>query len=187
MLRILCAAVMAFALSSPALARHRAHNHFNHHVKMVHQATDKRMFLSFGEATSARSASRVVGSVERHAAFSGPQLIMEARSYIGVGAIFGRSSLWCARFMNYVLQRAGYRGTGSDLARSFLSYGTRIGGPRIGAIAVFGRGPRSGHVGIVSAIAANGDPIIISGNHGHRVAEAPYPRARAIGYVLPNG
>ena len=39
------------------------------------------------------------------------------------------------------------------------------------------RGRRGGHVGVVSGIDASGNPIIISGNHGRRVAEAVYSRA----------
>ena len=32
---------------------------------------------------------------------------------------------------------------------------------------------------------ANGNPIIVSGNHGHRVAESVYPRGRVYAYVMP--
>jgi hypothetical protein len=43
-----------------------------------------------------------------------------------------------------------------------------------------------GHVGVVSGIDAKGNPIIISGNHGHRVAEATYSRGRVYAYVMPS-
>lgn len=112
-------------------------------------------------------------------------IVYEARQHLGKGAVFGRSNLWCARFMNYVLERTGKKGTGSDLARSFASYGTRISGPQVGAIAVMSRGRRGGHVGIVSGIDRNGNPIIISGNHRKRVAESVYPRRRIYAYVMP--
>ncbi len=88
--------------------------------------------------------------------------------------------------MNFVLERVGLRGTGSDMARSFASYGRRLRGPRVGAIAVLSRG-RGGHVGVISGIDAGGNPIIVSGNHGNRVAEAPYSRARILAYVSPSG
>ena len=108
----------------------------------------------------------------------------EARRYIGTNPTC-RGSLWCATFMNMVLERSGHRGTGSNLARSFASYGTRISGPQVGAIAVMGRGKRGGHVGIVSGIDARGNPIIISGNYQRRVAEATYSRGRIYAYVMP--
>ncbi|HAO39254.1 MAG TPA: TIGR02594 family protein, partial [Afipia sp.] len=98
----------------------------------------------------------------------------------------GPSSLWCARFMNMVLERSGHKGTGSDMARSFAGYGQRISGPQVGAIAVMSRGRRGGHVGIVSGIDPKGNPIVISGNHGHRVAEATYSRGRVYAYVMPS-
>ena len=43
-----------------------------------------------------------------------------------------------------------------------------------------------GHVGVVSGVDANGNPIIISGNHNRRVAESVYPKGRIITYVMPN-
>jgi len=88
--------------------------------------------------------------------------------------------------MNFVLQRTGHRGTGSDMASSFAHYGQRVSGPEVGAIAVMSR-RGGGHVGVVSGIDANGNPIIISGNHGHRVAESTYQRGRIYAYVMPAG
>uniref|UniRef100_Q07IH2 Peptidase C51 domain-containing protein n=1 Tax=Rhodopseudomonas palustris (strain BisA53) TaxID=316055 RepID=Q07IH2_RHOP5 len=116
--------------------------------------------------------------------FGGSGLVAEARRYIG-GNPTGRSALWCARFMNMVLERAGLRGTGSDMARSFASYGQRVSGPQVGAIAVMSRGKRGGHVGVVSGVDASGNPIVVSGNHNRRVAEAVYPRGRVFAYVMP--
>jgi uncharacterized protein (TIGR02594 family) len=116
--------------------------------------------------------------------FGGGGLVAEARRYLG-GNPTGRSSLWCGHFMNLVLERSGHRKSGSNTARSFASYGTRVSGPQVGAIAVMSRGRRGGHVGIVSGIDPNGNPIIISGNHNRRVAETVYPRGRIYAYVMP--
>jgi uncharacterized protein (TIGR02594 family) len=117
--------------------------------------------------------------------FGSSDVVSEARRYIG-GNPTGRGSLWCARFMNMVLERSGHHGTGSDMASSFASYGQRISGPQIGAIAVMGR-RGGGHVGVVSGIDANGNPILVSGNNGNRVREASYPRGRIYAYVMPTG
>jgi uncharacterized protein (TIGR02594 family) len=60
------------------------------------------------------------------------------------------TQLWCADFMNFVLRRAGGKGTQSRAARSFLEYGKKLDGPRVGAIAIlFRKGLNSGHVGVV--------------------------------------
>jgi uncharacterized protein (TIGR02594 family) len=111
-------------------------------------------------------------------------VVAEARKYIG-GNPTGRGSLWCARFANMVLQHSGYRGTGSDMASSFAKYGQRVSGPQVGAIAVMSRGRRGGHVGIITGIDAKGNPIMISGNNGNRVREAPISRGRIYAYVMP--
>ncbi len=116
--------------------------------------------------------------------FGSPGIVSEARRYLG-GNPTGRGSLWCARFMNMVLEKTGHRGTGSDMASSFAHYGQRVPGPEVGAIAVMGR-RGGGHVGIITGIDAQGNPIMISGNNGNRVREAPVSRGRIYAYVMPN-
>jgi uncharacterized protein (TIGR02594 family) len=87
--------------------------------------------------------------------------------------------------MDLVLKRTGHAG-GGNLAWGYQHYGARVSGPQVGAIAVMGR-RGGGHVGVVSGIDANGNPIIVSGNHNHTVAESVYPRGRIAAYVLPGG
>ena len=116
--------------------------------------------------------------------FTSSNVVAEARRHLG-GNPTGRGSLWCARFANMVLQHSGYRGTGSDMASSFAKYGQRVSGPQVGAIAVMSRGRRGGHVGIITGIDASGNPIMISGNNGNRVREAPVSRGRIYAYVMP--
>jgi len=111
-------------------------------------------------------------------------IVAEARRYLG-GNPTDRRSLWCARFMNMVLKHSGYSGTGSDMASSFASYGQRVSGPQVGAIAVMTRGRRGGHVGIITGVDAKGNPMMISGNNGNRVREAPVSRGRIYAYVMP--
>jgi len=131
-------------------------------------------------ATSAASA----GMATSGGGFGSSNVVAEARRYLG-GNPTSRGRLWCARFMNMVLERSGHHGTGSDMARSFASYGQRVSGPQVGAIAVMGR-RGGGHVGVVSGIDAGGNPIVVSGNNGNRVREAPVSRGRIYAYVMPN-
>jgi len=116
--------------------------------------------------------------------FGKEDLVAEARKYMGTNPT-ARSKLWCATFMNMVLRKVGYAGTNSDAAKSFAYYGRRISEPQVGAIAVLTRGKKGGHVGVVSGVDGQGNPIIISGNHNKRVGEATYPRTRVIAYVMP--
>ena len=92
--------------------------------------------------------------------------------------------------MDKVLRESGYRG-GGNLASGYSHYGTRVSGPQIGAIAIMGR-RGGGHVGVVSGIDANGNPIIISGNTWgresggrHTTLEHSYPASRIYAYVVP--
>lgn len=113
----------------------------------------------------------------------GSSLVAEARRYLGTNPT-GRRSLWCGAFMDKVLRETGHKG-GGNLAKGYLHYGRRVSGPQVGAIAVMGR-RGGGHVGVVSGVDANGNPIIVSGNHNHTVAESVYPRGRIIAYIEPN-
>ncbi len=183
--------VAIVALATPASARpsHGAGRHAHaqsHHVRHHHTARHYRHARRLRAPQSEASASPWENPAFAGPApgFGGSDVVAEARRYIG-GNPTGRSSLWCARFMNMVLQRSGHKGTGSDMARSFASYGQRISGPQVGAIAVMSR-RGGGHVGIVSGIDAKGNPIVVSGNHSRRVAESVYPRGRIYAYVLPS-
>jgi uncharacterized protein (TIGR02594 family) len=134
----------------------------------------------------ARSRARVAAQSHANSAYGGftsNSLVAEARRYLGSNPT-GRSSLWCGAFMDMVLKRTGHRG-GGNLALGYKHYGQRVAGPVVGAIAVMGR-RGGGHVGVVSGVDANGNPIIVSGNHNHTVAESVYPRSRISAYVMPN-
>jgi uncharacterized protein (TIGR02594 family) len=181
------------ASATPASARSHHHragrhvraHHHHHHFKRYH----RRRFaqargMDAGIKHSGSSAFTQSG-FSPAAGFGSSNVVAEARRFIG-GNPTGRGSLWCARFMNMVLQHSGLHGTGSDMASSFAHYGQRVSGPQIGAIAVMGR-RGGGHVGVVSGIDASGNPIVVSGNHGHRVAESVYPRGRIYAYVMPTG
>lgn len=200
----LCGAVL---FSAPAEARRYKKKVVRHQVQQVMPAPTatvltgeaRQIFNAPGNvamrtprATSRRASRAARNSyaaattgVGSFGGFGGGGLVAEARRHIGTNPT-GMSALWCARFMNMVLEKSGRRGTGSNMASSFASYGRRISGPQVGAIAVMSRGKRGGHVGIVSGIDESGNPIIISGNHGRRVAESTYSRSRIYAYVMPN-
>jgi uncharacterized protein (TIGR02594 family) len=198
-----------FVIASPASARshhgagrharayhagHRGrHHHYHHHRHYRHISRASRWERGMAQM-HARGFAGTQASVESNAtpaataapgSFGSSNIVAEARRFIG-GNPTGMGRLWCARFMNLVLQHSGYRGTGSDAARSFASYGHRVPGPQVGAIAVMAR-RGGGHVGVVSGIDASGNPIVVSGNNGNRVREAPISRGRIYAYVMPTG
>ena len=191
-----------FAIASPASAR--SHHSAGRNARAYHAGHRARHFRHYRHITRASRWKRGVAqmqargfagtqaSVESNAtpaamatpgSFGSSNIVAEARRYLG-GNPTGMGRLWCARFMNLVLQHSGYRGTGSDAARSFASYGQRVSGPQVGAIAVMGR-RGGGHVGVVSGIDAQGNPILVSGNNRNRVVEAPVSRGRIYAYVMP--
>jgi len=206
----LCSVAIA-ALTTSSLAR-PAH-HYRHRTATATQTVqplgaDRDMRFSFGAnqvpaATDAergetsrrgrqhgrrdQASARALAQSHSNSAYGGAtgnSLVSEARKYIGTNPT-GRGSLWCGAFMDLILKRTGHSG-GGNLAKAYASYGTRVSGPQVGAIAVMGR-RGGGHVGVVSGVDPNGNPIIVSGNHNRTVAESVYPAGRITAYVLPGG
>ena len=183
----LCSAAIAASPSTASARSHRgAGRHVSAHKAIIRHFHRSRHFARASNLEHAGSQLQAnVGTVGAPDGFGGSSLVSEARRYLGGSNPTGRRSLWCARFMNVVLQNTGHRGTGSDMANSFVRYGQRISGPQVGAIAVMGR-RGGGHVGIVTGVDARGNPIIISGNSGNRVREAPVSHGRIYAYVTPD-
>ncbi|WFU73487.1 TIGR02594 family protein [Bradyrhizobium sp. CB2312] len=198
------AAVAAFVSQASARPHHRhsaerhgyvhhaRHHHYRHHARSSRFARSAAQLQASGFADTkasydpnANGGGMASNAMSGGGLSSGSGLVSEARRHLG-GNPTGRGSLWCARFMNMVLEHTGHRGTGSDMASSFARYGTRVSGPQVGAIAVMSRGRRGGHVGIITGIDAQGNPIMISGNNGNRVREAPVSHGRIYAYVMPN-
>lgn len=192
---LLC--TVAFAvLSAPAIARpaHK-HAHHRHHISRVAVPTqtsvspgairdDRYPVVTAqpvaGEATQGSRRTRRGHTGDAFGGFTTNSLVAEARRYMGTNPT-GRGSQWCGAFMDLVLKKTGHAG-GGNLAIAYARYGTRVSGPQVGAIAVMNH-----HVGVVSGIDPNGNPIIVSGNHNRTVAESVYPRSRIAAYVVPGG
>jgi len=135
--------------------------------------------ISRSRAEAADQAAQVPG---------GASILLEALRYRGANAkqLGLPAQLWCADFMNYVIKKAGAKGTHSRAARSFLEFGKKLDGPRVGAIAILRRGgPQNGHVGVVRGTDGQGNPILISGNSGNMVRQSAYPKEKVLAYVMP--
>ena len=193
--RILLAAgvIASTGLATPALAKHSNHHvrdaretQVRHHARQTTGVRRPHGARHFARPEDSRNAAvRRLHRMTRESSGSRgtSSLVIEARRYLG-GNPTGWAHDWCGRFMNLVLERTGHRGTGSNFALSFARYGRRLSGPQVGAVAVMTR-RGGGHVGVVSGVLANGDVKVISGNHGHRVAESVYSRGRIVAFVMP--
>ena len=93
---------------------------------------------------------------------------------------------WCASFINACLGRIAVKGTGSNLARSFLKLksGRKVRNPRRGDIVVFRRGFSSwqGHVGIYMGETPT-HIRSLGGNQSNAVNYSLYPKKKLLGYI----
>lgn len=163
MKRFIAVLICAFAIagiSADANAKPHKKRHHRHHVQAVHEQPAFPGFGGFGGDIVSRARAHVG----------------QTASQVGV-----RTSLWCSAFLRKITGASGV----DDRAKSWE--GKRHIAPQVGAVVTMGRGRRGGgHVGVVSGFTERGDPIVISGNHGKRVAESVYPRGSIRAWVDPN-
>jgi uncharacterized protein (TIGR02594 family) len=94
---------------------------------------------------------------------------------------------WCASFVNWVLGKAGYKGTGSAGASSFLKWGRELEVPRPGCVVVIKQKRRTAdhasgtatgyHVGFFVSSDADGITLL-GGNQGDTVKRAEFSLAK---------
>lgn len=90
---------------------------------------------------------------------------------------------WCAAFLNDIFTECGVKGTGSNMARSFLDIGEHISEPRPGDIMVFWRVEKDspwGHAGLYVYEDAD-QYYILGGNQDNRVKIKPYLKSTLLG------
>jgi uncharacterized protein (TIGR02594 family) len=91
---------------------------------------------------------------------------------------------WCSSFVNWVMEKAGYKGTGSAKALSWQNWGKDVGQPVYGSIAVFSWGGGKGHVGFV--VGKSGNNIsVLGGNQKDQVNVSTFSTSKIVAYVVP--
>ncbi len=113
----------------------------------------------------------------------GLALLAKARHYLGTNPT-GWRNLWCAKFIAMLAPDLAKRVDNPNWARDWAVLPKAK--PKPGVIVVLKRG-NGGHIGILARFDRRGNPVIISGNHGHRVAEGVYSKSRVIAYVSASG
>ncbi len=95
---------------------------------------------------------------------------------------------WCSAFVNWVMTKAGFKGTNSAQAVSWAKWqgGQLFKDPCYGAIGVIHWGGGKGHVGFV--IGKKGNKVaMLGGNQSDQVKVSAFPTEKFMGYVLPTG
>ncbi len=93
---------------------------------------------------------------------------------------------WCAAFAGAMLKRSGVPGSGSLMARSYLTWGEPLEVARAGAVTVLSRGddPAAGHVGFLIGATAS-SVVLLGGNQGDAVSVQAFAAGRVLGYRWP--
>ena len=88
---------------------------------------------------------------------------------------------WCAAYVSACLERSGTRSARTLLARDYLTWGTALDVPRLGAIAVLSRNPdpNAGHVAFLIGQTAD-QLILLGGNQSNAVTVQAFPKSRLL-------
>jgi uncharacterized protein (TIGR02594 family) len=88
---------------------------------------------------------------------------------------------WCSSFVNFCVTQAGFIGTNSKSARSWLEWGVEAEDFLPGCVVVLNRGePPKGHVGFYVG-RESGRIRLLGGNQGDKVSIASYDADRVVG------
>lgn len=94
---------------------------------------------------------------------------------------------WCSSWMNWVMKKAGIKGTLSAAARSWLNWGEKVDTPQYGDVCIFSRGnnPVQGHVALYVGPDGPDRIKVLGGNQNDSVCIASYPLDRLLGFRRP--
>lgn len=131
-----------------------------------------------------------IGQLEVSGSGSNPQIIGYFKA-VGRADIVADEVAWCAAFAGAALLRAGIsldriKPSSRLLANSYLSIGTKIDQPRVGALCVLSRGSNAayGHVGFVVGW-TDRTVTLLGGNQANSVSVQEFPRSRIRGLCWP--
>ena len=115
-----------------------------------------------------------------------PQVVKYLKSCSTLSQSFQRNdeTAWCSAFVNWCVEQAGFEGTESAAARSWMHWGKPAAAPKKGCIVVLSRGsnPAFGHVGFFVAQTST-TVQLLGGNQHDSVNVTSFPITR----VLNNG
>lgn len=88
----------------------------------------------------------------------------------GHGYVVSDETAWCSAFANFCMTEAGFAGTKSLAARSWLNWGHKV-APQPGAVLIFKRGNSSWQGHVCFCLEVKGDKVVvIGGNQGNKVS-----------------
>lgn len=110
--------------------------------------------------------------------------ILEMFAAVGHKWVDNDELAWCAAFVGYCLDFAGYAHTGRLNARSYLKIGNRTDNPRPGDLVIFWRVKEHSIYGHVAFYVNKRDGYVnvLGGNQGNKVQVSAYLESRVLEY-----
>ena len=130
-------------------------------------------------------ATREIGTKEYAGAADNPRIVEYLSSTnLGVQERSNDETLWCSAFANWCVESAGFEGTDSAWAKSWLTWGKKLSTPRRGCVVVFTRDGGGGHVGFFVSKTSSRIKVL-GGNQSDEVNISAYGADRLLGYRIP--
>ena len=121
-------------------------------------------------------AMKEIGVKEFSGAADNPRVVEYLRSTtLGDPYRSNDETSWCSAFANWCVEKAGFAGTDSAMARSWLHWGEETDTPERGCIVVFWREDPDGPYGHVGFFVRETDAgiVVLGGNQSDQVLRAP--------------
>jgi uncharacterized protein (TIGR02594 family) len=146
------------------------------------------MVITTSEPTWLKLARAEIGTKEAPGDADNPR-ILQYYADAGHPEVKHDAVAYCAAFCGAILHRAGIKPTGSLMAKSYLTFGAPLAGPKVGCIAVLWRGSptaSTGHVGFVTGF-TDTEISLLGGNQKKdgEVCIETFPRTRVLAYRWP--
>ncbi len=130
-------------------------------------------------------ARKLIGHAEVKGPQHSPEILQMWRD-IKRGGIKDDETPWCAAFVGAMLERAGFRSSRFESAKSYLDWGQHLALPVPGCVVVFTR-QGGGHVGFAVGRDSSGNLLVLGGNQSDAVNIRAFPVSRVTGYRWPAG
>ncbi len=101
---------------------------------------------------------------------------------------------WCASFVGWVLEQAGYESAESSWSQSYKRWGSKVSKPCIGCVGVIDWGrvypddkkkQGKGHVGFVVGKTKSGRIVLLGGNQSHKVRYSAFRKSHFVAWRMP--
>jgi uncharacterized protein (TIGR02594 family) len=147
----------------------------------IDESTDESTVKQIFNYPWLKIAFQEIGVKEYSGAADNPRVVAYLSSTsLGKNDRSNDETYWCSAFVNWCVEQAGFEGTDSAWAKSWLNWGKKLDKAKEGCIAILTR-DKGGHVAFYLSEDAK-NVTLLGGNQNDQVCIQKYPKSKVLGY-----